>query len=81
MASINRIKSGDTVYDLVPQIGAGLQFGTSLTNENTVYINIGKARSDNASLPETGMSITPEGFIIDSAKFTAYLKALGFKTA
>ena len=44
-------------------------------------MNIGEAKCNNESLPETGISITPIGFVIDSTKFTAFLKALGFKTA
>lgn len=81
MARINRIKIGDTLYDITPQIGTGLQFGTGLTNPNVVYVNIGDATCNNKQMPETGMSITPLGFIIDYEKFTAFLKALGFKTA
>lgn len=81
MGAINKIKIGEDVYDITPQIGTGLQFGTSLNNANTVYVNIGDAKSDNTSSPETGISITPAGFTINNAKFTAFLKALGFKTA
>lgn len=78
MGAINKIRIGDTVYEITPQIGTGLQFGTSLNNKNTVYVNIGEAKSDSALLPETGISITTAGFIINSTKFTAFLKALGF---
>lgn len=80
MGKINRIKIGDTLYDITPEIGKGLQFGTQLENANTVYVNIGKASCDKTSMPETGISITPEGFIINCTKFTEFLKALGFKT-
>lgn len=78
MGAINKIRIGDTVYEITPQIGTGLQFGTSLNNKNTVYVNIGEAKSDSALLPETGISITTAGFIINSTKFTTFLKALGF---
>ena len=81
MGAINKIKIGDTIYEITPQIGTGLQFGTSLNNPNTIYVNIGDAKSDKEALPEPGISITPAGFTINSAKFTAFLKALGFKTA
>ena len=80
MASINKIRIGDSTYDITPQIGTGLQFGTGLYNGSMVYVNIGEAKCNNESLPETGISITPIGFVIDSTKFTAFLKALGFKT-
>lgn len=81
MGRIEKIKIGDAVYDITPQIGTGLQFGTQIENANIVYVNIGKAKCSNNLLPETGISITPQGFIIESEKFTEFLKALGFKTA
>ena len=80
MATINKIKIGDSIYDITPQIGTGLQFGTGLANANIVYVNIGEAKSEKASLPDSGISITPAGFLINSTKFTEFLKALGFKT-
>lgn len=80
MSRINKIKIGEDIYDITPQIGTGLQFGTGLTNSNVVYVNVGDAQSNDASLPETGISITPKGFWIDPGKFSEYLKALGFKT-
>ena len=80
MAAINKIKIGEITYDIIPQIGTGLQFGTQIDNCNIVYVNIGEAKSDNNSLQGSGISITPTGFIIDTTKFTAFLKALGFKT-
>lgn len=80
MAAINKIKIGENTYDIIPQIGTGLQFGTQIDNCNIVYVNIGEAKSDVVSLPECGISITTAGFIINSAKFTIFLKSLGFKT-
>ena len=52
MGKINRIKIGDTLYDITPEIGKGLQFGTQLENANTVYVNIGKASCDKTSMPK-----------------------------
>lgn len=80
MGIINKIRIGEDTYDITPQIGTGLQFGTGLSNTSIVYVNIGEAKSDLASAPETGISITPRGFWIESAKFTEFLKALGFRT-
>lgn len=80
MAAINKIKIGENTYDIIPQIGTGLQFGTGVSNGNIIYVNIGEAKSDVVSLPECGISITTAGFIINSAKFTIFLKSLGFKT-
>lgn len=81
MTGINKIRIGESEYHIVPEIGKGLQLGTQLDNGHIIYVNIGEAKSDNPELPETGISITPLGFSINSTKFTAFLKALGFKTA
>lgn len=79
MAHIDRIKIGDSTYNLVPEIGSGLQLGTSLDNSHVIYVNVGKAASDDPAMPETGMSITPLGFVVETEKFRKYIKALGFK--
>ena len=80
MSAINKIRIGEETHDIVPQIGIGLQFGTGLTNANTIYVNIGEAKCSRTDIPATGMSITPIGFVIDGDKFTNFLKSLGFKT-
>lgn len=80
MASINKIRIGDTTYDIMPKLGYGLQFGTEIETSDKIFVNIGKATADDDSLPETGISITNLGFSINRNKFTNFLKALGFKT-
>lgn len=78
MANINKIRIGDTIYDITPEIGKGLQFGTSLDNLNKLYVTLGTAVTDKTN--DTGIGIKDGNFMIDTVKFTAFLKELGFKT-
>ena len=80
MSVINKIKIGENEYNITPSIGEGLQFGTDLENSHVVYINIGKAKSDNGSLPEPGLTIDHMGFRIECDKLKAFLTAMGFKS-
>lgn len=80
MLHINKIKIGNDVYNIVPELGGGLQLGTTASNSHKLYVNIGTAAlSDNTSIDNPGLYINTEGFVIDCAKFTAFLEALGFK--
>lgn len=80
MIGINKIRIGEGEFNITPSLGTGLQFGTSVDNAHVVYVNIGEAKPDNASLPSTGLNIDHLGFVVDSKKFKAFLVALGFKT-
>ena len=80
MASINKIRIGDEIYDITPELGNGLQFGTSLSNQNKLYVTLGTAEANNNIVSDTGIYITEGNFRIDTTKFTNFLKALGFKT-
>lgn len=80
MASINKIRIGDDTYDIIPEVGKGLQFGTSLSNQNRLYVTLGTATASNGIVNDTGINVKEGNFTIDTAKFTTFLKALGFKT-
>jgi hypothetical protein len=79
MAQINKIMVGGTIYNIVPETGTGLQLGTSVNNSHVIYVNLGNATCSDMTLPEPGISITPEGFNVNAGKFKAFVKALGFK--
>ncbi len=81
MTGINKIRIGESEFYITPSLGTGFQFGTSIDNAHKLYINIGEAKADKASLPLPGMKIDHLGFVVESAKFKEFLVALGFKTA
>ena len=80
MSGIKKIRVGEGVFNITPEIGKGLQFGTGIDNSHVIYVNIGEAVADNAALPSPGLKINHLGFTVDSQKFKAFLEALGFKT-
>jgi hypothetical protein len=80
MLSINKIKIGDEMYNIIPELGDGLQLGTGLTNKHIIYLNIGTAKlGANPPVEDCGVCIDTLGFRIDPVKFKAFIKALGFK--
>jgi hypothetical protein len=78
MTRINRIRIGETTYGLAPEIGKGLQFGTSVEDKDKLFVTLGTATAN--GIENTGISIKEGDFIIDTELFTAFLKGLGFKT-
>lgn len=81
MTGINKIRIGESEFNIMPSLGSGLQFGTNIDNAHKLYINIGDAKADKTSLPSPGMKIDHMGFVVESEKFKEFLVALGFKTA
>lgn len=80
MLHINKIKIGNSVYNIVPELGGGLQLGTTASNAHKLYVNIGTATfTSNISIDDPGLYINTRGFVIDTGKFTAFLETLGFK--
>ena len=81
MLSINKIKIGDEIYNIIPELGKGLQLGTGLTNGHIIYLNLGTATlGSNPPVEDCGVCIDHWGFRIDPAKFRNFIKELGFKT-
>ena len=81
MAFINKIKIRDEEYHIVAEIGKGLQFGTSLSNMHKTYVTLGTPIIQGGnSVTDCGIKIHEGNFTLDAAKFTAFLKDLGFKT-
>lgn len=81
MLQINKIKIGNSVYNILPELGNGLQLGTGITNGHMICLNIGTATlGANPPVEDCGVSIDTLGFRIDPVKFKAFIKALGFKS-
>ena len=79
MAKINRIRIGDEIYDIIPEIGKGLEFGTNPPNLNKIYVTLGTAKAGANGSTDTGICVKEGEFTIDTGKFTAFLNGLGFK--
>jgi hypothetical protein len=81
MASIKKIKVGDNVYSIVPELGNGFVFGTSVSTCDSIYVHTGNARVNHNGISyDTGIGISYGEMVVDSNSLTTYLKALGFKT-
>ena len=79
MAVINKIRIGDETYNITPEFGKGLEFGTSLATQDKLYVSLGTAKASDNIVDDTGLTVNGGTFTIDTVKFTAFLEALGFK--
>ena len=78
MTRISRIKIGDITYGIAPEIGKGLEYGTSVEDKDKLFVTLDTATTN--GIENTGISIKKGDFVIDTEQFTAFLKRLGFKT-